>query len=75
MIAVDPDVIPLGSAVDVRLANGTVIAATAQDVGGGIDGAEIDVLMADVGAALEFGRQTVQIRILNEEETVINGGS
>jgi 3D (Asp-Asp-Asp) domain-containing protein len=57
-------VIPLGSAVELRLADGTIIEATAQDTGGAIDGAEIDVLMADVESALEFGRQAVEVRVI-----------
>lgn len=63
VIAVDPALIPLGSTVELRLADGTIIEATAQDTGGAIDGAEIDVLMADVESALEFGRQAVEVRV------------
>lgn len=66
VIAVDPAVIPLGSTVEVRLADGNTFEATAQDVGGAIDGAEIDVLMADVRDALEFGRQAVEVRVIDE---------
>lgn len=62
IIAVDPAVIPLGSAVQIRLANGRVIEATAQDIGGGINGREIDVLVTTEAQALEFGRQTVEVR-------------
>lgn len=69
MIAVDPDVIPLGSIVSVRLADGYEFAAIAMDTGGNIDGARIDVLVADDRRARQFGRQAVQIRINNGEET------
>lgn len=68
VIAVDPTVIPLGTAVDIRLASGEIIEATAQDIGGAIKGARIDVLMASKSAALEFGRQTVEIKIEEENE-------
>ncbi|MNC72382.1 Cell wall-binding protein YocH precursor [compost metagenome] len=66
MIAVDPAVIPLGTAVDVRLADGKVIEAIALDTGGAIKGAKIDVLMSTRAEALEFGKQAVQIRIIKE---------
>lgn len=69
MIAVDPDVIPLGSIVSVRLADGYEFAAIAMDTGGAIKGAKIDVLVADLDGAKKFGRQAVEIRINNEEET------
>lgn len=68
VIAVDPSVIPLGSAVEIRLADGQVIEGTAQDVGGAIKGRRIDVLMAEYGAAVKFGRQDVKVRIINERE-------
>jgi 3D (Asp-Asp-Asp) domain-containing protein len=67
VIAVDPAVIALGTAVDIRLDSGRTIEAIAEDVGGAIKGARIDVLMANESAALEFGRQDVEITILEEE--------
>lgn len=63
VIAVDPAVVPLGTALDIRLADGSIIEGIALDTGGAIDGAEIDVLMADVESALEFGRQAVEVRV------------
>nr|WP_245252446.1 3D domain-containing protein [Paenibacillus sediminis] len=66
VIAVDPDVITLGSVVTVRLDNGYEFEAIALDTGGGIDGREIDVLTADRDSAMQFGRQTVQIKINGE---------
>jgi 3D (Asp-Asp-Asp) domain-containing protein len=62
IIAVDPDVIPLGTALDIRIGN-EIIEAVAEDTGGSIDGREIDVLMATEAEAIEFGRRDVQIRI------------
>jgi len=70
VIAVDPAVIPLGSAVEIRLADGTIIEGTAQDVGAAIKGARIDVLHAEYDDAIEFGRQAVEVRINNEKETI-----
>lgn len=69
VIAVDPDMIPLGSAVEIRLADGTIIEGTAQDTGGSIRGNRIDVLHETYSAAIEFGRQAVEVRIINENET------
>lgn len=66
VIAVDPDVIPLGSTVEVRLSEGTIIEGTAQDVGAAIKGTRIDVLHAEYDAAIEFGRQDVEVRIVTE---------
>lgn len=37
------------------------------DRGGAIKGKRIDVYIADLREALEFGRQTVEVRIINEE--------
>lgn len=61
VIAVDPNVIPLGSRVEVK-GYGTF---TAGDTGGAIKGEKIDIFMPDRSDALSFGRQTVQIRVLN----------
>ena len=67
VIAVDPDVIPLGSAVEIRLADGMIIEGTAQDTGGKIEGNRIDVLHETYSAAIEFGRQAVEVRVVTEE--------
>lgn len=69
VVATDPDVIPLGSRFTVRLAGGYEFAAIAMDTVGAIKGAKIDVLIADLDGAKQFGRQAVQIRIDNEEDT------
>lgn len=66
VIAVDPEVIPLGSTVEVRLADGTIIEGTAQDTGGAIKGAKIDVLHETYDSAIEFGRQAVDVRIVTK---------
>ncbi|WKT37460.1 3D domain-containing protein [Bacillus amyloliquefaciens] len=65
IIAVDPSVIALGSAVEVRQADGTTFEAVAQDVGGAIKGAKVDVLVANEADAVQFGRQSVQVRVIN----------
>jgi len=68
VIAVDPSIIPLGSVVKVSLKNGELFEAVAIDTGGDINGARIDVLMASKEEAIEFGRQAVEIDIINEGE-------
>jgi len=64
VIAVDPNVIPLGSNVKVTLANGDSFEATAQDVGGAIKGNRIDILVASRDEAYRLGRQSVKVMIL-----------
>lgn len=61
MIAVDPNVIPLGSKVWVE-GYGTAIAG---DTGGAIKGRKIDLLMPTKDDCFDFGRRTVKIRILD----------
>src|SRR5690606_35759117 len=61
VIAVDPSVIPLGSTVYVP-GYGTFIAG---DTGSAINGHRIDVHMTDLNAALQFGRKTLDVQILN----------
>ncbi|WP_232789975.1 3D domain-containing protein [Bacillus velezensis] len=65
IIAVDPSVISLGSTVEVRQADGTTFQAVASDTGGAIKGAKIDVLVANEDDAVQFGRQSVQVRVIN----------
>ena len=61
VIAVDPSVIPLGSKVWVE-GYGEAIAG---DTGGAIKGNKIDVFIPDQQGALNWGRQTVTIKILD----------
>ncbi|MGI1816248.1 3D domain-containing protein [Bacillus subtilis] len=65
IIAVDPSVIALGSTVEIKQANGTTFEAVAQDTGSAIKGAKIDVLVAREADAVQFGRQSVQVRVIN----------
>ncbi|MCY8386527.1 3D domain-containing protein [Bacillus inaquosorum] len=65
IIAVDPSVIALGSTVEIKQADGTTFKAVASDVGGAIKGAKIDVLVANEADAVQFGRQSVQVRVIN----------
>lgn len=61
VIAVDPSVIPLGSTVWVE-GYGTAIAG---DTGGAIKGNRIDLLMPTREQALNFGRKSITIKVLN----------
>ena len=66
IIAVDPNVIPLGSVVKVTLANGDSFEAVAGDTGGAIKGRRIDVLVASRDEAYKLGRMTAEIEIIND---------
>jgi 3D (Asp-Asp-Asp) domain-containing protein len=66
VIAVDPAVIPLGSTVEIKLADGRTFKAKAIDVGGAINNYEIDILVDSYDKAIQFGRQAVELRILKE---------
>ena len=59
VIAVDPNVIPLGSEVYVE-GYGKAVAG---DIGGAIKGDRIDVFMADRSDALDFGRKSVEVKV------------
>ena len=61
VIAVDPNVIPLGSLVEVQ-GLGVYIAG---DTGGAIKGRIIDIHYSSVSQALSWGRRNVNIRIIN----------
>jgi len=65
IIAVDPNVVPLGSTVKVTLANGDSFEATAQDVGGAIKGNRIDILVASRNEAYRLGRQSAKVEVIN----------
>ncbi|SEQ95353.1 3D domain-containing protein [Piscibacillus halophilus] len=61
VIAVDPDVIPIGSRVWVE-GYGTAVAA---DIGGAIKGHRIDIFMPNEADAKRYGVKQVRIRILD----------
>jgi 3D (Asp-Asp-Asp) domain-containing protein len=67
IIAVDPALIKLGTTVELRFRDGRIERAIAADTGGAIDGHLIDYLISDNASAIQFGRQHVQIRIIEEE--------
>ncbi|UTR16643.1 ubiquitin-like domain-containing protein [Salipaludibacillus sp. LMS25] len=61
VIAVDPNVIPLGSRVEVK-GHGTYIAG---DTGGAIQGNKIDIFIPNRDQVRAFGRRTVELRVLD----------
>lgn len=61
IVAVDPNVIPLGTRVYIP-GYGTAVAA---DTGGAIRGNKIDLCMESYGEAMNFGRRSVEVYILN----------
>lgn len=64
IIAVDPQLIPLGSQVYIEFADGRGVYATAEDTGGAIKGRRIDIAMASVDEAYDFGRQNVRVYVI-----------
>lgn len=56
-----PSSIPFGTTVDIEGVGERVC----EDRGGAITEGRIDVYMSDLGKALEFGRQSLEVRILN----------
>jgi|SRR5690625_7615716 len=61
IIAVDPDVIPLGSVVTVELSDGSSFKAIALDIGGAIKGNRIDILVSDKATAYQLGVKRVRV--------------
>lgn len=61
IVAVDPNVIPLGTRVYIP-GYGSAVAA---DTGGAIRGNKIDLCMESYGEAINFGRRPVEVYILN----------
>ena len=59
-VAVDPDVIPLGSLVEIE----GIGVRRAEDTGGAIRGKSVDIYVVDHAAARKFGRRTVRMRLI-----------
>ena len=65
VIAVDPNVIPLGSKVFIQYPDGHGEYAVAEDTGGAIKGNRIDVAKTSVDHALDFGKKDVKVFIVD----------
>lgn len=61
--AVDPDVIPLGSEVQLHMADGRVLYYIAEDVGGAIQGNRIDLALPTHDEALRAGITTASVYV------------
>ncbi len=61
IIAVDPDVIPLGTKVEIK----DMGVFTAEDTGGKIKGNRVDIYFDSKKEAKDFGRKGIWIRIIN----------
>ena len=62
--AVDPSIIKMGSIVLVKFENGEIKPYVALDTGYAIKGKRIDLYMDNLDEALQFGRQQLEISIL-----------
>lgn len=68
IVAVDPRVVPLGSRLTIRMADGRIFEAIAEDTGAAIRGKKIDVLVSSEKRAKEFGRQRVEVRLTDQRD-------
>lgn len=65
IIAVDPQVIPLGKRVYIEFADGQGTYAVAEDTGGAIKGNRVDIAFQTRAEAKNFGIQNVKIYVLD----------
>lgn len=63
VIAVDPNIIPLGSLVEIE-ANGEIFTAKAMDIGGAIKNRKIDLLVNSEAEAFEWGVKDIRLRVI-----------
>jgi 3D (Asp-Asp-Asp) domain-containing protein len=70
IIAVDPDIIPLGSKVEIK----NMGVFTAEDTGGKIKGNKLDIFFDSKKDAKDFGKKGVWVRILDSSGEIEVGG-
>jgi 3D (Asp-Asp-Asp) domain-containing protein len=63
IVAADPRILPIGSIIEVQAGDYTGIYVV-MDTGGRVKGKIIDIYMPDYDEAIQFGRQTVVLRVL-----------
>jgi 3D (Asp-Asp-Asp) domain-containing protein len=69
IIAVDPDVIPLGSRVYIQYPDGHGEYVVAEDTGGAIKGNRIDIAKPTVHNAQDFGMKDVKVFVMDKVKT------
>lgn len=67
-VAVDPELIPLGSDVLVDYGDGTIHYYKAEDTGGGVKGSHIDLCVESHEEALQLGRRVATVYWVSPEE-------
>lgn len=66
VVAADPDLLPIGATIAVRdLNGGDERVYTVMDTGSKVQGRHIDVYHANCYEAKQFGRRSVQVRVLS----------
>lgn len=70
-VAVDPDVIPLGSTVWLMYESGRIVRCRADDTGGAINGLRIDLCVSSHNEALELGMEYITVYWEVQNETVL----
>lgn len=69
VVAVDPEVIPLGSVVQIESDYpGITGYYLAEDTGSVVKGKIVDIWMSDYDAAIQFGRRPVKVKVYLKEE-------
>ena len=63
IVAADPEVLPIGSVIELKVGSHTGI-YTVLDTGALIKGKRIDIYLPNLDEALEFGRRAVKVRVL-----------
>lgn len=66
VVAVDPDVIPLGSKLYIQYPDGHGEHAVAEDTGGAIKGNRIDIAKTSVDKAQDFGIKNVKVFVVEK---------
>ena len=64
IVAVDKNVIPMGTILLITTSNGETFKAKADDTGGAIKGNKIDIAVSDPNTAFELGRGTATVEIV-----------
>jgi 3D (Asp-Asp-Asp) domain-containing protein len=63
VVSVDPRFIPLGSELEIEGLGGRFVA---EDTGGAVRGAHVDVWLPDLDSSLRFGAQYRRVTVLRE---------